>query len=231
MKVRKRSMIEMKAFSRHGDIYRWLRENYDRVEPEILQLNRTWEAIAADIAAEGVTGARGKEPYSNSVRRIWPRVCRDVKAERERQAQDEAVRQVAAEARRGYPSRLPADWRPEPIVKETARPSSNGSGRAIVPVAGRSSGRERESWEKTVSHPKDRQREVPQRVMSEGELRVEMTQKLPDGRLTPRAVELKLAWCSMEGRRQDQWLGVPQGMLVLENEVILVEFENKTAVK
>jgi hypothetical protein len=126
----RRSLIELKAYTRHGDIYRWLRENYERIEPEIVKLERSWGSIAADISAEGVKGARGKEPYAKSVRRIWPRVCRDVAAERERDRAENIEREARAEKRRQYPSSAPKDLRPIPALPVISE------SRASVPAAG-----------------------------------------------------------------------------------------------
>ncbi len=130
MPYAKRSLIELKAYTRHGDIYRWLRENYDRIEPEIVKLKRNWGSIAADISAEGVKGARGKEPYAKSVRRIWPRVYRDVAAEREQERVANIEREVRAEKRRQNPSRAPQDLRPIQVL-----PAISES-RASVPATG-----------------------------------------------------------------------------------------------
>ena len=139
----RRSLIELKAYTRHGDIYRWLRENYERIEPEIVKLKRSWGSIAADISAEGVKGARGKEPYAKSVRRIWPWVCRDVAAEREREEVEKVEREARAEKRRQYPSRAPKDLRPIPVLPAISEPH------ASVPATGQE---EFKPWEdKTLS--------------------------------------------------------------------------------
>jgi hypothetical protein len=34
-----------------------------------------------------------------------------------------------------------------------------------------------------------------------------------------------MAWSGMQARRAEKWKGLAQGLLVLEDEVILVEFE------
>ena len=81
-----------------------------------MKLKRSWGSIAADISAEGVKGARGKEPYAKSVRRIWQRVSQDVAAARERELTDNANRETRAEKRRQYPSRVPKDLRPIPAL-------------------------------------------------------------------------------------------------------------------
>jgi hypothetical protein len=95
-----------------------------------VKLKRSWGSIAADISAEGVKGARGKEPYAKSVRRIWQRVSQDVAAARERELTDNANRETRAEKRRQYPSRVPKDLRPIPAL-----PAISES-RASVPATG-----------------------------------------------------------------------------------------------
>jgi hypothetical protein len=127
----KRSLIELKAYSRHGDIYRWLRENHDRVIHDTVKLERTWDSIAKDIASDGVKGMRGRAPYAESVRRIWSRVRRDVAAEREREEVEKVEREARAEKRRQYPSRAPKDLRPIPVL-----PTISNS-RAPVPATGK----------------------------------------------------------------------------------------------
>ncbi|WP_198022872.1 hypothetical protein [Methylosinus sp. LW3] len=223
MTERKKSLIELKAYSRHGDIYRWLRENYDRVEPEIVGLKRTWDSIAADIGREGVQGLRGKTPYGNSVRRIWPRVCRDVNAERERQAAEARERESRSEQRRSYPSRQPADLRPLMATNgagNSVASSPRGRGVLALPKAGAPGVREG-----LVRHPIEPQRAVQQRVAAEADIRARMSEIGEDGRLTPRAIELTMAWSGMQARRADKWTGLAQGLLVLDDEVLLVEFE------
>lgn len=212
--------------AKHSPLFWWMLENHDRIAEASIGTRMDWPALCAEFAGMGMTDTAGRPVTEANARKTWLRVRREKQRRDDIARAREAARESAAEARRSYPSRLPSNWRPESTIAGAARPISVGSGRAIVPAAtGRSSGEDRAGLERLVRHPRDRQREVPQRGMTEGELRSEMSEKLPDGRLTPRAVELKLAWSAMLGRKHDQWLGVPQGMLVLEDELILVEFE------
>ncbi len=113
-----------RPFGRQGDIYRWLRANFDFVENWRIRLSPTWDTIAAKISKAGVVNRNGKGPTGRLVRRIWQRVCRDVAAEREREAAEQAARDALAERRRNYPSRQPA-----------AGPSLvEATGRALTPV-------------------------------------------------------------------------------------------------
>jgi len=99
----RKSLIELKAYGRCGDIYRWLREHYEQMLEERDELQRPWEVITAEIASAGVKGTRGGPPYVTSVRKTWKRVCRDVEAERERKEARKAEREARA-ARRPPPA-------------------------------------------------------------------------------------------------------------------------------
>lgn len=99
-------------FGRFGDVYRWLRENYDFVEGWRRGRKPTWETVAAKIFKAGVANRNGGPPAGRLVSRIWGRVCRDVKAEREREEAERAAREAKAEARRNYPSRMSPGLRP-----------------------------------------------------------------------------------------------------------------------
>lgn len=141
--------FEGRAYRGHRAVYRWLREHYDYVEAWIKKKNPPGEEIAARIARDAVVGTRGKAPTSRSVRKVWARVCRDVAAEREREAAEQAARDALAERRRNYPSRQPAA---QPVAAEA-------SGRALVPVGeGQTAVANGESGEKdnTVTRAKRR---------------------------------------------------------------------------
>jgi hypothetical protein len=65
-------------FVRHGDVYRWLRANYEKVRRWREERQYGWKAIASRIGRDGVTGARGDPPTERSVWKVWQRVCRDL---------------------------------------------------------------------------------------------------------------------------------------------------------
>ena len=178
----KRSLIQLKAYSRHGDIYRWLRENFDRVEPEIVHLKRSWESIASDIGADGVKGGRGKEPYANSVRRIWPRVCRDVAVAREREAEE----------RRSEKPRPKSGA----VIRRGCHMGFGHSGRRSRSGGCRRLRQELRWCSKWV-----------RRRLSEEEEQKILAERLPDGRLTPAARKLKIARARRRLRKKDLWLG------------------------
>ena len=64
-----------------GNVYRWFRKNEDFVREWRAKRFPSWDTVAARIARDGIVGAKGHPPAGHSVRRVWQRVCRDVKAE------------------------------------------------------------------------------------------------------------------------------------------------------
>jgi hypothetical protein len=126
--------FETGAYRGHGDAYRWLREHYETITHWIEKRNPTGEAIAARVGRAGIIGARGRPPTSRAVRKVWQRVCRDMKVEEDKLREKEAAKEAAAYQRatgaplkKRYPSDFPKDWRPEEVVKP-----STGEGRALT---------------------------------------------------------------------------------------------------
>ncbi len=81
-----------KGYRGHRDVYRWLRRNYAFVMEWIGKTNPSGSEIAARITRDGIMGARGEPPTSDSVRKVWKRVCRDMEAVRKREIKEEAER-------------------------------------------------------------------------------------------------------------------------------------------
>jgi len=106
------SLIAAKAYRGRGDIYRWLRQNYERVLHDIEVLERSWESVAADIAKDGIVGTRGDRPSSQSARKAWRRVIRDVAKAEEAAGVRERERQAEQAKRAAYPSRMSPELRP-----------------------------------------------------------------------------------------------------------------------
>ena len=106
-----RSAAEAAAFRRRSEMYRWLRSRHDELLALLSELEPPWRVIAAEMTADGVKGGMGKgtgrPPTPLAIRRTWQRVCRDLEAE-------EQFRRSAAAGRPIQPSRLPANFRPEP---------------------------------------------------------------------------------------------------------------------
>ena len=74
-------------FNVHEPVFCWLWVNHDEVALlRIGGLRWTWYGIAKTMQEEGVKGSRGEPPNSNSVRRVWGRVCLDVERWRARKA-------------------------------------------------------------------------------------------------------------------------------------------------
>lgn len=151
-----KSLIELKAYSRHSDIYRWLRENFQRVSHDVLVLRRTWDAIAADVACAGVKGVRGTSPYAASVRRIWHRVVRDVGLDEERIADREREQQAKKAKRDAYPSRMSRDLRPIPS-QQVGRPQQNA---LVVPLSTAPCERTPIDWETRFKAPSAEERQA-----------------------------------------------------------------------
>ena len=99
-----KSLIELKAYGRCGDIYRWLRDHYDQVLEDRVELERSWAVITEEIESAGVKGTRGGPPLIDSVRMTWKRVCRDVEAARKRKEERKAEREAKTARRQPAPA-------------------------------------------------------------------------------------------------------------------------------
>jgi|GEM_PF-6060336 hypothetical protein len=72
--------LQAKAYTRHCDAYRWLRQHYDLMLQMLSEHQPSWPTVAVVLGAEGVTGAQGRQLTGDSLRRVWRRVCRDMNA-------------------------------------------------------------------------------------------------------------------------------------------------------
>ena len=104
---------------RRGSLYAWVRTHY----PAIQVLRATHTDIWAILSVEAVEDGAAREVPSKNLRKYlwhaWRRVVRDIKAEsveKERLARARAEAVPGAASRPTYPSRFPADWRPETVV-------------------------------------------------------------------------------------------------------------------
>jgi hypothetical protein len=104
-----RQAMEDDAFGGRSKAYRWLRKNFDELSRGLAEFRPSWDAVAAQMAREGIIGQRGKPPYGHAVRRVWERVCRDVAKDRAAQAA------TPPKPRSPYPARNSAMWRPPPL--------------------------------------------------------------------------------------------------------------------
>ncbi|WOJ91746.1 hypothetical protein RZS28_18635 (plasmid) [Methylocapsa polymorpha] len=125
--------IEKGAYRGHGDVYRWLREHYESVAEWVAKKNPSGEAIAERLSDAGIFGARGKRPTSRAVRKVWWRVCRDVLAENERLATQEAERLAKQrELIAGFGTTRRAGTAPAPIGPPLAAVGSGSTSEARV---------------------------------------------------------------------------------------------------
>jgi hypothetical protein len=116
------------AYGGHSDMYRWLRKRYAQIAGSLSVDKPAWRSVAAELATEGVVGARGQRPSAKSVREMWRRVCRDV--ERERAAREAEP----GTPRRWKPPRSQSDWRPEPV--RALGPPATSRGDPVPAAAG-----------------------------------------------------------------------------------------------
>jgi hypothetical protein len=204
-------------------LFWWMLENHDRIAEASSGTRMDWRGLCAEFAAMGIGDTTGKPVSEANARKTWFRARREKQRRDEAARESEAARAAAAEVRRTYPSRQPADLRPMVATNGAGNSVANrsGVGRVLaLPKAGAPGVREG-----LVRHPIEPQRAVQQRVVAEADIRARMSEIGEDGRLTPYAVELTMAWSGMQARRAEKWKGLAQGLLVLEDEVILVEFE------
>lgn len=81
------SILARYPFDCREPVFCWLWVNHDEVaEIRSAFLGRTWHGIAMIMQKEGVKGSRGEPPNANSVRRVWGRVCADIRERAERKA-------------------------------------------------------------------------------------------------------------------------------------------------
>lgn len=64
-------------------LYRWMRRHHDTLAAAFAETPPAWGPLAAELAAVGLTDARGKPPTAASARQTWYRVRRDVALARE----------------------------------------------------------------------------------------------------------------------------------------------------
>ncbi len=103
------------AHKRHSEAYRWLREHHAELTPIFADKQPPWREIAAELAAGGVHGGRGKALTGRALAAIWARVGTDI-------AVAEAKRQAGQQKRNQQPSRIPADQRPTPAPSQPITP-------------------------------------------------------------------------------------------------------------
>jgi hypothetical protein len=114
--------MEAHAHVRHGDVYRWLRENRRAVHAGFKTTGSGWDGVVAALTMAGVTGRGGAPPNRKSVRRVWLRVCADLEVEAAARAASKADKPPVSR------SRPAATWQP-PLAppRASARPPDRKS--------------------------------------------------------------------------------------------------------
>ena len=116
------SGLKAQPYGGRSALYRWLRANHRRLSRRLAKDQTSWAVTASEIAAVGITNTKGGPPSSDSVRRVWATVCRDVEA-------DSSAK--IANPKRKPPSRISPDWRPTVVPPSPIRT-------APAPLAGTS---------------------------------------------------------------------------------------------
>jgi len=114
------SGLKAQPYGGRSALYRWLRANHRRLSRRLAKDQTSWTVTASEIAAVGITNTKGGPPSSDSVRRVWATVCRDVEADRSAKI---------VNPKRKPPSRISPDWRPTvvPPPPIRAEPAPAGS--------------------------------------------------------------------------------------------------------
>ena len=124
--LRKRRLT---AYRGRGAIYNWLRAHHPTVAARLTRGEATWPALCAEMVRHGVAGRQGEPPTPKAAAKVWRRVCRDLDAEPA--APRHTPDQTPSRPGVVYPSRIPADWRPQELAP-AAQPQS-GEGKAVAP--------------------------------------------------------------------------------------------------
>ena len=105
--------LRAQPYRGRSELYRWLRANHRRLARRLAKDQTSWAVIAQELAAAGLKNTKGDPPSSDSVRRVWATVCRDVAEE---------MASKARQARKKPPSRISPDWRPQVVPQPSAAP-------------------------------------------------------------------------------------------------------------
>ena len=102
-----------KPWAGRSDLYRWLRAHHAWFADRLARERPGWADLAREVAAAGLSNARGTAPSAGSLRQIWARVRRDLRDEAEAKAQARAAAPPVPPARR-KPGSVPAYILPDP---------------------------------------------------------------------------------------------------------------------
>ncbi len=90
--------VSERAHGNCSEAYLWLRVRYRRLLARMNGRYPPYREVAAEMAEEGVCGGLGRVVTEKAVRRMWARVCRDIKHD--------------AKTRLPLQPATPAHWRP-----------------------------------------------------------------------------------------------------------------------
>jgi hypothetical protein len=117
---------KVKVYGGRGQLYSWLRSNYEEIEELRVVHRNLWAELALDMVEDGVILATEGRYLRNRVWQIWKRVKRDVAAEA-----------AAAKPKKVAASHVSPDWRPTIVPPPPpgwgAHPTAASPG-ALVPV-------------------------------------------------------------------------------------------------
>ncbi len=111
------------SYRRRSLAYRWLRERHDKLAPAFDEFEPPLREIADEMAGGGITGGKGAPLTAKALLGIWRCVCRDLRIEAAEAVERKAAQAAAVQAHGGYPSRLPATWKPTPAEPPQAPPA------------------------------------------------------------------------------------------------------------
>ncbi|MGI4802797.1 MAG: hypothetical protein ACRYG8_53955, partial [Janthinobacterium lividum] len=75
------SAARKRRYGTRGAFYRLLRSGYREIAACLVQDEPTWRDIADAMAQAGIVGRVGNPPNRKSLQRVWQRVCQDIAAE------------------------------------------------------------------------------------------------------------------------------------------------------
>lgn len=99
---------KLRFYGGRGPVYAWLRTHHDEIQPLRGQHLNLWAELALDMVDDRVATPADGRSLRDKIRQAWLRVERDV----ETAAASAKPKPVGAK----YPSRIPADWRPQTVT-------------------------------------------------------------------------------------------------------------------
>jgi hypothetical protein len=167
-----------------SSLFWWMLDNHAWMVEAGEGRRMRWGKLCSHFAALGLTDWTGKPATRGAARQTWFRVRRDVEAARKRTVESRAANRAELDARKQFPSRLPADLRPK-MVERMRDPVSVG----VVAFGGSDGAGE------------------PDARLWTPEYLARRNEKGPDGKLTEAAIDLRRSEVTKRGREKDLWMG------------------------